>query len=783
MGPCGFERGPASPASLLDFRSAAALLQAEFPSLPVPACIYLNLHRLEDSCSITANAVLITPLPGSAEHDPAPLPENNTELLDRRPGMSATNEAAGCGSTRQTRNVQTSTTRTTTPCDQLCCTRTTTTPGVPRQRAQLVFALPGMRPRCIAWDSAIPLREAIWPLLCDFVHAIPNVLCSSLAISPRTLTTNDGTPILLVTVDHPDILCRNVWLEVRSTPPKLQLVAAHSVASVAGLLANHCPTNQYWDVLVNGARAGTDFHFKNGTLVTVVPDWTTALSQPTTALFMQFPELDLLQFAFPIPAVMASLPPAFFDATNSLHVLTKERCRKLFLQQWDQSAAFYSQHTGFRHSVPTLTVAIPNRGLCKLGLRHQISPSAPELRQRIKHLWQDLISFRLLDTKEVLDDSCLYLIQEPGINQVAWLRCHAGSVVDVTFLQFGLHPSSCIPHPAGFHVQIIRTHGAWGFYAYVAGPLQHFMRRPLHMEAITAWEDADSESSSHGIFDSPMDFTSDSDETPQLNLLQKATRILKSESASKAWVWRINFGPVLIHVSKSASMDSVAQSMLDRGVTDTSQGLVPLYPQQGKILQRIARDEAEYPDSVPAVISPNNGTPFAMALPRHWTAYEVAAAAGHHNGHVSLNQKLWHSSFTGFFAGMRLEVKPWKTTVSKARSVPTPCRNATASCSDLPHSGSALTARPLALDPLLRQSSEQQQSVTDLHILHARVAMPWYHSWQYQLPHLQMPASMRAILSADRPPGPVIATHVYTDGSSKMGYDGGWGALRGFPRR
>ena len=76
-----------------------------------------------------------------------------------------------------------------------------------------------------------------------------------------------------------------------------------------------------------------------------------------------------------------------------------------------------------------------------------------------------------------------------------------------------------------------------------------------------------------------------------------------------------------------------------------------------------------------------------------------------------------------------------------------------------------------ALDTQPTSESEQ------LRILHCRLSAPWFHTWQHSLPALRLPAWLRTLVNSPRPPGPVIAVHVYTDGSAKPGFAGGWAAV------
>ena len=72
-----------------------------------------------------------------------------------------------------------------------------------------------------------------------------------------------------------------------------------------------------------------------------------------------------------------------------------------------------------------------------------------------------------------------------------------------------------------------------------------------------------------------------------------------------------------------------------------------------------------------------------------------------------------------------------------------------------------------------QSTSESEQ----LRILDCRLSAPWFHTWQHSLPALRLPAWLRTLVTSPRPPGPVIAVHVYTDGSAKPGFAGGWAAV------
>ena len=61
--------------------------------------------------------------------------------------------------------------------------------------------------------------------------------------------------------------------------------------------------------------------------------------------------------------------------------------------------------------------------------------------------------------------------------------------------------------------------------------------------------------------------------------------------------------------------------------------------------------------------------------------------------------------------------------------------------------------------------------------LNASLTQPWFHTWSSRPPRANLPGNVVRMLQAPRPPGPVIAVHVFTDGSSKVGYDGGWAAV------
>ena len=60
-------------------------------------------------------------------------------------------------------------------------------------------------------------------------------------------------------------------------------------------------------------------------------------------------------------------------------------------------------------------------------------------------------------------------------------------------------------------------------------------------------------------------------------------------------------------------------------------------------------------------------------------------------------------------------------------------------------------------------------SVAELRRLNDAVKEPWLFTWDSRLPVLRLSAHVRERLVTPRPHGPVIAVHVFTDGSSKQG--------------
>ena len=314
-------------------------------------------------------------------------------------------------------HLQTSTTTTTTfappaQWNQDCFgTSSTTTPfpeiGAAAQagvEVRVVMALPGTRCRSVVWHTSHPLVHAIWPLVTDFVQHLPWETVPTLLASHRFVRDEIGRPVVLLAVEHPDFLsCCNAWIYVQDgTFQNFRLVAIDKRMSAASFRRTHCQAHMSWDLLLDGCRASDTPRWHNAALITLTPDWRSALTEPLAGLFAAAKDLHFVQFPLVIPPCVSHV-----DAPSSEALRT-------FVREWDTQLSLLASFNGYLPDARYVSVAFPDHGLCCLRLVHQLTPSVHVLRQLISEVWPWMSRADVLDCQEVIDDGCLFLVQYPA---------------------------------------------------------------------------------------------------------------------------------------------------------------------------------------------------------------------------------------------------------------------------------------------------------------------------------------------------------------------------------
>ena len=354
----------------------------------------------------------------------------------------------------------------------------------PGTEVRFVFALPSTRCRSVLWRTDRPVSHALWPLLLHFAQHMPWETWPPLVAAQRFVRDEAGRPILLLTIEHPDFLSScNAWIYVQDgTFCNFRLVGLDRRMSAASFRRTHCSEYLPWDLLLDGVRAADFPRWHDAAFVSVTPDWRCAVTEPVAALFPFALDLHFMQFPIEVPASLRCV-------AVSSDVAWADFCRDL-----DNQFGRLRQFNGYLPDARYVSIAMPDYGLCRLRLVHQLAPTVSSLRRLLGDVWPWFERADVLDCHELIDDGCLFSVQHSRALHAAWF-CSMQWGTDLFFVPFGQHPSACIPCPLG-HLRVARHEGAFGFLQHCAGPPLLDRLHGWHDVAFRAWEQADRHSTS-----------------------------------------------------------------------------------------------------------------------------------------------------------------------------------------------------------------------------------------------------------------------------------------------
>ena len=664
------------------------------------------------------------------------------------------------------------------------------------EAVRVVFALPGTRCRSVLWRVGQPLVQALLPLLTHFAQYLPWDTLPTLIAAHRFMRDECGRPVLLFTVEHPDFhLCCNVWVYVQDgTFCNYKLVALDKRTSAVSFRRTHCPAQMAWDLLLNGVRASDFPRWHDAALVVLTPDWTCSVTEPLAKLFTLSKDLHFVQFPLEIPDCLSRLAIPFCDT------------RRDFVRMWDNQLSRLAAFNGYLPEARYVTMALPDHGLCRLRLIHQLTPTASALRQLVHEVWPWLARAEVLDCHEVIDDGCLFMVQYPRALHAAWF-CSVPDGTDLFFVPFAQHPCSCIPCPLG-HLRVARHEGAFGFLQHRAGPPTHESVSRWHESAMDTWGRAERHSTSSDerrMFASPDAMHSDvsdidmcsnvtaddaaeavaigdtsrsgvvttairptgaDDTAAGLGFDEAATSLLQVR-ARRNWakrpsdadalaagvvqwcVWTIS-GPSWFAADKQATFCEVDRALRDGGF---GFGVASLVPVSSGNFRLIAVPSVVMPQSVWALVQwPEKGDSLEC-LHVSDTVHSLSLRSGLGLLDFALNGIPWLGAAQGFFHGMHLLAAPRPlSTATCIRPIATPSRGN----HQLPLL--ELSAAIPAFSP---------DSVQGLRLLLRSVMLPWLEGWTRDLSSLQLSPGLRShFASAPTPALLPSAFWIFTDGSA-----------------
>ena len=460
-----------------------ALRRAQ-PSLQQMGVLYIDSRPLRGHWTLSSRIHVLTLLPVSQDCYNMPALLSNARVLHSRPGFSraqpspaaagavAETAAASAEPVADTRRPASTTTTTmgaepTVPFLGIRDSTSTTTragwvPGC-AQDAVFVVALasPGNELRATRMTAHDDLVEVLLQLILPACQRNYELTGTSIRACPRVFRGRRGEYLTYCVFESQDPLTRNVWVDCRLDSRLLHVVPVeYGISSTLLLQYIGIPPSREHLLYVNGARWFGGIVAQDGNVITLCQRPSQAVSESLGCLVDRFPVFECLLRPLALPPTVPIGQPV--------------TCTDLYQESFLRAGlvAEIRLSVALLGRVPAQSQAIIASvafGAWPVGSGGPIPQDSEAIRERALSLWPGIDINTCTDTRQVLNDCCLYLARESRSNHIFWFR--DGDGCDMLALQGDLDPATGIPVLEGTMIDVVRRAPGWGIYRVVQSGL------------------------------------------------------------------------------------------------------------------------------------------------------------------------------------------------------------------------------------------------------------------------------------------------------------------------
>ena len=267
------------------------------------------------------------------------------------------------------------------------------------------------------------ISEAFWSILQDPGRVLPADSTWALATCPRTFPDRISGRLVPTTLATTDPFRCNVWLDIRSEPPRLFTATLDWDCTAQEILHRFGLGRNDLMLFFHGALAGDSPALRNGCGLTLCLRGSECLTEPLLRLFPQYPSLQLLQFALRIPTCILELNRARHAASFYAVPIAYSTFRREFVFRFAVEAQACSEAVGNALHQASLALCCPTFGLCRTTAGFRVSPTAQQLQPFVCDTWPELTVHKVVDTGECFNDSAYYTLTHPSCPQQLEPQC------------------------------------------------------------------------------------------------------------------------------------------------------------------------------------------------------------------------------------------------------------------------------------------------------------------------------------------------------------------------
>ena len=362
----------------------------------------------------------------------------------------------------------------------------------------------------------------------------PAYTVGSIVTCQRVFHGRDGEALVYCAFESHDPFSRNAWVDIRLEPRSLHMMALECYVTCAQILERAGVTTRFTPLLfVDGVRCHDGIHVRDGSVITICRRKTQAVSDSLGRVATRYPVLQCLIRQLDLPhSLQAVVECSPVDSSHVMAFRTGLRC----------AIEYNIRVLGLVPEQSRAIIASVAYGAFPVGCGSGIPADVEAIDARAHEIWFALNINRITDTKQVLNDCCVYLARESRSTEIFWFLVDQ-PCPDVFALARDIDPALGIPCPEGTAVDVVRRGPGWGIFRIVPAGMELRNRGSTDQLDVNDLSSLDSqqterffavqretESVSSGLSAAEALPVSDAEPDDGSSLLQKSVEVLKGRA-------------------------------------------------------------------------------------------------------------------------------------------------------------------------------------------------------------------------------------------------------------